>query len=71
MMVRRLAGFVLRHRRHLIQNIGGLMHPATLLGDWAVFFLQSDPEAQLLLAPQARALYSRALVHPFFFGLLE
>ena len=38
--------FALNAFRHLIQNIGGLMHPATLLGDWAVFFLQSDPEAQ-------------------------
>jgi hypothetical protein len=22
------------------------MHPAALLGDWAIFFLQSDPEAK-------------------------
>ena len=42
--------FALNAFRHLIQNIGGLMHPATLLGDWAVFFLQSDPEAQLSVA---------------------
>src|SRR6476659_9809445 len=32
--------------RHFIQDIGGLMNPATLLGDRAIFFLQSDPEAQ-------------------------
>jgi len=32
--------------RHFIQDIGGLMDPASLLRDWAVFFLQSDPEAK-------------------------
>jgi hypothetical protein len=32
--------------RHFIQDIGRLVNSATLLGDWAVFFLQSDPEAQ-------------------------
>jgi len=32
--------------RHFIQDIGGLMDPATLLWHRAIFFLQSDPEAQ-------------------------
>src|SRR5438105_3261798 len=36
--------------RHFIQDIDGLMDPATLLGDWAVFFLQSDPEAKRTVA---------------------
>ena len=41
-----LLRFALNALRHFIQDISGLMNPATLLGDWAVFFLQSDPEAQ-------------------------
>ena len=41
-----LLGFALNAFGHLIQDIGGLMHPATLRGDRAVFFLQSDPETQ-------------------------
>ena len=36
--------------RHFIQDIGGLMDPASLLRDWAVFFLQSDPEAKRTIA---------------------
>ena len=39
-----LLGFALNAFGHFIQNIGGLMDPATLLGDWTVFFLQSDPD---------------------------
>src|ERR1700722_13494866 len=38
--------FALNAFWHFIQNIGGLMDPATLLGDWAVFFLQSAPETE-------------------------
>ena len=38
--------FALNTLRHFIQDIDGLMDPATLLGDRAIFFLQSDPEAQ-------------------------
>ena len=41
-----LLSFALNTLRHFIQNIGGLMNPATLLGDWTVFFLQGNPEAQ-------------------------
>src|ERR1700676_2838900 len=39
-----LLRFALNTLRHFIQDIGGLMDPATLLGDWAIFFLQSDPD---------------------------
>jgi hypothetical protein len=41
-----LLRFALNAFRHFIQDIGGLMNSATLLKDWAVFFLQSNPEAQ-------------------------
>jgi hypothetical protein len=41
-----LLRFALNAFGHFIQNIGGLMDPATLLGDWTVFFLQRNPEAQ-------------------------
>src|ERR1700722_5165632 len=41
-----LLRFALNAFGHFIQNIGGLMDPATLLGDWAVFFLQSAPETE-------------------------
>src|SRR5260370_33785977 len=40
-----LLSFAVNTFRHLIQDIDRLMHPATLLGDWALFFLQRDPEA--------------------------
>jgi hypothetical protein len=40
-----LLRFALNAFRHFIQDIGGLMDPATLLSDWTVFFLQSNPEA--------------------------
>jgi hypothetical protein len=46
----RLLSFALNTLRHFIQDIGGLMDPATLLGDWAIFFLQSGPEAQLSIS---------------------
>jgi hypothetical protein len=41
-----LLGFALDAFGHLIEDVELLMHPATLLGDLAVFFLQSDPETQ-------------------------
>src|ERR1700730_18490569 len=41
-----LLSFALNTLRHFIQDVGGLMNPATLLGHWAIFLLQSDPEAQ-------------------------
>ena len=41
-----LLGFCLNALGHFIKDIGRLMHPATLLCDCSVFFLQSDPEAQ-------------------------
>ena len=31
---------------HFIEDIGRLMHPAPLLGYWAIFFLQGDPESK-------------------------
>ena len=34
-----LLRFALNAFGHFIQDIGGLVDPATLLGDWAVFFL--------------------------------
>jgi hypothetical protein len=40
-----LLRFALNPFRHFIQDIGGLMDPSTLLNDWTVFFLQSNPEA--------------------------
>jgi hypothetical protein len=43
-----LLRFALNAFGHFIQDIGRLVNPATLLGDWAVFFLQSDPEASML-----------------------
>src|SRR5262249_137106 len=41
-----LLGFALNALGHFIQDVGCLMHPATLLGDGAIFFLQGDPEAE-------------------------
>src|SRR6516164_2907504 len=41
-----LLSFALDALGHFIQDVSGLMHPATLLGDWAIFFLQSEPEAE-------------------------
>src|SRR6478735_235042 len=41
-----LLGFALNTLRHFIQDISGLVDPATLLSDGAIFLLQSDPEAQ-------------------------
>src|SRR5216683_7035619 len=38
--------FSLNALGHFIQDVGCLMYPATLLGDSAIFFLQSDPEAE-------------------------
>ena len=45
-----LLGLALNALEHFIKDIGRLMHPATLLGDWALFFLQSDPEAKRTIA---------------------
>jgi hypothetical protein len=45
-----LLGLVLNALGHFIKDIGRLMHPAPLLGDWAAFFLQSDPEAKRTIA---------------------
>jgi hypothetical protein len=41
-----LLRFALNTLGHFIQDVGCLMDLATLLGDWAIFFLQSDPKAQ-------------------------
>ena len=41
-----LLSFALNALGHFIQDVGRLMHPATLLGDRTIFFLQSDPEAE-------------------------
>ncbi len=41
-----LLGLTLNAFRHFIQDVGRLVHPATLLGNQTVFFLQSDPEAE-------------------------
>jgi hypothetical protein len=41
-----LLGLVLNALGHFIKDIGRLMHSATLLGDSAIFLLQSDPEAE-------------------------
>ena len=41
-----LLSFALNAFGHFIQDVGCLMHPATLLGDSAIFLLQSDPEAE-------------------------
>ena len=40
-----LLRFALNAFGHFIQDIGRLVNPATLLGDWAVFFLEGNPEA--------------------------
>jgi hypothetical protein len=45
-----LLGLVLNALGHFIKDIGRLMHPATLLCDCSVFFLQSDPEAKRTIA---------------------
>src|SRR6266436_2563704 len=37
-----LLGLALNALGHFIEDIGRLMHPATLLCEWAVFFLQGD-----------------------------
>src|SRR6516162_264000 len=41
-----LLSFALNAFGHFIQDVSCLMNPATLLGDRAIFFLQSDPEAE-------------------------
>ena len=41
-----LLSFALNTLRHFIQDISGLMDPATLLWHRTIFFLQSNPEAQ-------------------------
>src|ERR1700676_2251348 len=41
-----LLRFGLNTLGHFIQDVEGLMHPAALLWHWAIFFLQSDPEAK-------------------------
>jgi hypothetical protein len=41
-----LLRFALHALGHFIQDVNRLMHPATLLSDGAIFFLQSDPEAK-------------------------
>src|SRR5438034_11329311 len=35
---------------HFIEDIGCLMHPATLLWDLPIFFLQGDPESERTVA---------------------
>jgi hypothetical protein len=45
-----LFGFALNAPGHFIQDVSCLMHPATLLGDRAIFFLQSNPEAERTVA---------------------
>ena len=45
-----LLGLVLNALGHFIKDIRRLMHPATLLCDCSVFFLQSDPEAKRTIA---------------------
>jgi hypothetical protein len=45
-----LLSFALNTLRHFIQDVGPLMHPATLLVNWAIFFLQGDPEAKRTVA---------------------
>jgi hypothetical protein len=47
-----LLGFALNTFGHFIQDIGRLIDSATLLGDWAIFFLQGDPEAKRTVARQ-------------------
>jgi hypothetical protein len=41
-----LLGLALNTLGHFIQDMGGRMHPAALLGNWAIFFLRGDPEAE-------------------------
>ena len=41
-----LLGLALNTFGHFIQYVGRLMHPATLLRYWAIFFLQGDPESK-------------------------
>jgi hypothetical protein len=45
-----LFSFALNTLGHFIQDVGCLMHPTTLLGNWAIFFLQRDPEAKRTVA---------------------
>ena len=45
-----LLSFALNALGHFIQDVSCLMHPATLLGDSAIFFLHSDPEAERSVA---------------------
>ena len=51
--------FALNAFGHFIQDIGRLVNPATLLGDWAVFFLEgiqkpSDPSPMASLGAADR-----------------
>jgi hypothetical protein len=41
-----LLRFALNAFGQFIQDVGFLMDPTTLLGDWAIFFLQRNPEAE-------------------------
>ena len=41
-----LLNLTLNALEHFIQHVGRLMHPAALLGNWAILFLQGDPEAR-------------------------
>jgi hypothetical protein len=45
-----LLGLALNTFGHFIEDIGGLMHPATLLRYRAIFFLQGDPNAKRTVA---------------------
>ena len=45
-----LLGLALNTFWHFIEDISRLVYPASLLGDWAVFFLQGDPKAQRTVA---------------------
>jgi hypothetical protein len=45
-----LLGLALNAFGHFIQYVGRLMHPATLLRYWAIFFLQRDPESKRTVA---------------------
>src|ERR1700732_296976 len=45
-----LLGLALNTFRHFIQDVGGLMDPTPLLGNLAIFFLQSHPESKRTVA---------------------
>jgi hypothetical protein len=62
-----LLGLALNTLRHFIQDVSRFVYPAALLGDLAIFFLQSDPKAKRTITDGQL----RRAGEPLAFELLE